>query len=121
VSPLTGPAPTTTVFPTAPTPVKPSVTVDCLWLDSYVSVAGTPVDAIVTGRVGWVQGATALARVAVADAALDPDNYAGDTIFTAADHVEFQGRRYKVIAVEPVAASFRLPVSYHVWLAGGNK
>ena len=111
VSPLTGPTPSTTVFPTAVTPEKDPVTIDCLWLDSYVGVGGTAADAIITNRVGWVAGATALARVDIADAALEPDNYAGDTIFTAADHVEFQGRRYKVLAVEPVAASFRPPAT----------
>jgi hypothetical protein len=118
VSPLTGPKPVQTVFPAAVTPAKPAVTLSCLWLDT--TVLG-PKDMTRVTRLGWVEGATALARVLVADAALDAAVPTGHTVFTGAEVVEFHGMRYRVLAVEPVGASFRAPLTYHVWLTGGGQ
>ncbi len=101
VNPLTGPAPTTTVYPTDPVPILPAITIQCLWLDSFKSM-GKSLHNITVEKVGWRQGTDAVARVTVAAAALDATDPFGDTIFTGAEFVEFSGQRYDVIQVEPI-------------------
>ncbi len=120
VNPLTGPAPTTTVYPTDPVPILPPITVQCLWLDSFKSMGKTK-NNLTVENVGWRQGTDAVARVSIKDTALDETDPFGDTIFTGAEFVEFSGQRYDVVQVEPIAASFRAPVTYHVWMKGSVK
>jgi hypothetical protein len=72
-------------------------------------------------NMGWVAGADAAARVKVSDAALNQSDPYGDTIFTDAEYVEFTGRRYRVLSVQPIAASFVTPYTYYVWLQGAVK
>lgn len=117
VNPLTGPAPVQTVTPATPTPQKPAVTLTCLWLDSYGGTTNITHEYRV-GRVGWLATADALARVLVADAALDVTQPWGETVFDGAEAVEFNGRRYRVLGVQPVSGSFTVPLTYYVWLAG---
>lgn len=119
LSPLTGPAITQVVFPTAAVPDRPSVTLRCLWLDSYTSrmVNSEPIR---RNRIGWREGATAVARVLVSDAALTSDPW-GDTVFTGAEIVEHGGHRYRVDAIDAVGSSFSAPLTYHVWLFGAVK
>lgn len=122
VSPFTGPRPTTVVVQPDPTPAKASVTVACLWLDTYASVVqALNVDKIRALNVGWIEGATALARVSVTDAALDASKPHGDTIFTGAERVEHDGNRFRVLSVQPIGASFYPPYTYYVWLSGATK
>jgi hypothetical protein len=122
ISPFTAPAPTTQIVQPAGTPAKSAVTLPCLWLDAYGSVAQSmSTDRIRPLNVGWVAGASALARVTVKAAALDSTKPLGDTVFTGADHVEFGGGRYRILSVQPVGSSFRPPVSYYVWLVGAIK
>jgi hypothetical protein len=91
----------------------------CLWLDA-LAAALTP-DRRAQTAVALVAGATALARVRVSDAALDADAPYGDTVFTGCLHVESNGRRYRVLAVEPIAAGHYAPHTYAVWLVGAEK
>jgi len=120
VNPLTG-TETLIPFPDPVTPAKPDVTLPCLWLDSYLAVGRTSTSDWAVNRIGWVAGATAVARVAITDAALDSDMPFGDTVFTGAESVEFQGRHYRVVSVQPIGSSFRTPVTYLVWLTGAGK
>lgn len=116
VNPLSGPAATEVVFPAEPTGYKTNVTVKCLWLDALSSSSPDGTRRVLQG--GWVDGATAMARVLARDVAVDTTNPEAGTIFDAADHVVFLGTRYRVLQVTPVGASFGPPVSYHVWLVG---
>lgn len=122
VSPLTGPAPTTQVIPGPITPSKPAVGMSCLWTD-MVSAVGTDLarDPINRFPAGWVEGASAVARVLVEDAALDVTNPHGQTVFTGCSHVEFAGKRFTVLSVKVPHASFDIPVSYYVWLVGASE
>lgn len=119
-SPLTGPVPTTTVYPGTPVPTSPAVTVSCLWLDSY-SAMGKAANNMIVQAIGWKQGTDAVARVSIEDTALDSTVPLGDTIFTGASHVEFSGQDYDVVQIEPVASSFTVPATYHVWMKGAIK
>lgn len=121
-NPLTGTPPTTTVVPTTPTPAKADVTLPCLWLDLVTSVPSeVRRDGRDAGLVGWSQEVEALARVRVSDAAEDPTQPFGRTIFDDCLEVLAQGRVYRVLGVKPIAASFRLPRTYYVGLAGAIK
>lgn len=119
-NPMTGAPPTPTLVVTAaPDPEHPSVTMPCLWLDVAAARNATLTDdRLRVSLAGWVASATAQARVAVRDAALDEDNPWGGTVFDAAEYVTSQGRRYRVIGVEPIGASFSNPATYAVWLQG---
>lgn len=124
LSPLTGPPPDPEVIPDeAPALSHAPVTLQCLWLDAY----GNLVLAIqsekigLAGKLGWMAGANALARVLVREAALDPDDPWGDTVFTGAERVGFRGHDYHVMAVEPLSGSMGVPVTYYVWLRGATK
>jgi hypothetical protein len=119
-SPFTGPPVVPSAVVPAPVPERPATTVDCLWLDA-VSTSLAEAARTRLAASGWKQGAEALARVLVADAALDPDDPHGDTIFTNCEAVVFRGHRFRVLAVEPVGAGHRTPLTYHVWLAGAPK
>jgi hypothetical protein len=71
--------------------------------------------------VGWYADAEAVARVLVEDAALDATNPGAGTVFDGAADVTFMGQSYRVLAVRPIGSSFRLAVSYYVWLKGSTK
>lgn len=122
VGPLTGPKEQPAAVPgTTPTASKPPVTVRCLWYDAYgnfvISMQG---DQVRSDRIGWRADANALARVLVEDAALDPAVAPGDTIFKGALYVEHLGRRYEVVAVDPIGSGDQPAYCYHVWLQGNT-
>lgn len=123
VSPLLAPEATPVwLAPTEAEPVKPSVTMSCLWLDSYQGlVSGLGDDRVRVSRMAWRTEAHAVARVLVEDAALDPLDPQGDTVFSGADYVEYRGHRYQVLAVDPIGASMAAPASYYVWLQGAAR
>jgi len=119
---LTGTRQTPAVYPVSGTPIRPAVTLKCLFYPAYGSVPGQ------AGRnkhyidtVGWQADADALAQVEIAEAALDEDDYRGDTVFTGCDHVEVSGHHYRVLSVVPIGPGHRDPVSYYVWLKGNAK
>jgi hypothetical protein len=97
----------------------------CLWLDTIsltsASRLGFGSDAVNFPAAGWVQGATAMARVLVDDAAVDPDDPSAGTKFDACEEVEFQGKRYRILQIDPISASFSLAYTYAVWLHGAVK
>jgi hypothetical protein len=122
VNPLTGPAPATVVVAPTPVPARVTATLKCLWLAVYGSVlSAVQIDKIEKVRPGLVPGATALATVAVKDAAVDVTQPHGDTVFTGASHVEFRGERYSILSVEPVGPAFADPYVYYVWVTGSTK
>ena len=104
-----------------PAPVtRPApLTVPCLWLD-----AGRPGQLQLSDErtrysdVGWVTDATAVARVLTDDVALDPADPHAGTEFDKVEWVEFSSKRFQVLAVTPVNASFHVPISYAVWVKG---
>lgn len=118
IAPLTGPAPAPTVLPgVAPTPVKPDKTMKCLWYDSPTEAAlGVNSNRRGYGAVGWRQGAQALIRVAVQDAALDLTKPYGKTVFDECEAVEHHGLRYRVLGLTRSDAGFADAYSYYVWL-----
>jgi hypothetical protein len=118
-SPLTGTLKAETVLTPAAAPSQPPVTMQCLWYD-LLYVAASRGKAIET-VLALVPGAQVLARVRVADAALDPDTPAGKNVFEASDHVEHLGARYRVLDVRPVAAGILPPHTYYVWLTGAPR
>lgn len=123
LSPLTGPKTTPTLLPPAPVPAHPPVTMKCLWLDvaSTLTTGDSPsIERLKQSAVGLVEGATALARVLVEDAAVDPAKPFGKTVFDACEVVEFHERRYRVVRVDRVSRSFANPVTYSLWLAGSQ-
>ncbi len=120
-SPLTGPPVTHTAAVSPATPERDPVTMRCLWLDVAAARNATLTDDRTRAMLaGWAEKATAQARVAVRDAALDPDAPWGGTVFDGALYVEAQGRRYRVAGVEPIGASFAAPATYAVWLVGAT-
>jgi hypothetical protein len=122
LSPLTGTRPEPTLVPATVTPERAAVTVSCLWLDVAAQQNITfGHDLTRMGLLGWVQGATAQARVAIADCALDADDPYSGTIFDGCEVVVANGRRYRVLGVEPIGPSFQAPYTYAVWLAGAAK
>lgn len=122
VSPLTGPKPTTSVVPAVVTPSAPPKTLKCLWLDVTVPTAAGDAarERLKQNTVGLVEGATVLARVLVADSALDATKPFGKTAFDACEAVEFYGKRYRVLRVDRIGRSFAKPLTYAVWLAGSQ-
>lgn len=119
-SPLTGVLPESDINAPAPVPEIASREMPCLWLDAYLGLRNGA-DRIVQSRTGWRQEATALARVRLEDGLVDVANPAGPTHFDTADHVEYRGMRFQVIATEPVGPSFDTPDSLHVWLSGAHR
>ncbi len=122
-SPLTGNPEVPSMVAADPAPKRDAVTLDCLWLDGFGAGVGsdTRIAGVHVDSVGWEAGATALARVAVGDAAMTATEPYGDTVFTDASHVEYQGRRFRVLSVFPVAAGFTTAYTYYVWLKGAVK
>lgn len=120
VNPLTRPEPAPAVLTADPVGSPSDLTMNCLWIDTAV-LADTPGhEMIKLKQLGWVVEATALVRVKVKDAALDLTNpYAGNW-FDKALRVEHSGNRYKVLQVIPMASGSKIPVTYHVWLGGGD-
>jgi hypothetical protein len=119
IAPLTGPAPTPTVIPgAAPTPEKPDVTLQCLWYDSPTDTAlGVNSNRRSYGVGGWRQGATALIRVAVKDAALDPTKPYEKTVFDECEAVVHAGLRYRVLGLTRSDAGSAEAYTYYVWLS----
>jgi hypothetical protein len=117
-SPMTGAAPAITLAGTAPAPEWPPRTVQCLWLDAPLSE--TPDPWVRDARVGWVDGAQALARVLWADVAIDADDPAEGTWVDRAQDVQHRGTAWRVIRIERMGPSFRAPHSVSVWLKGAN-
>lgn len=122
LSPLTGPLPTTQIIPSAVTESASPVTVPCLWTDMSAGGVGADLirDEIRRFGPGWVEGSSAIARVCVEDAAVDPDVPFGRTIFTGCAYVDFEGKRFTVLTVKAPHPSFARPVSYYVWLTGAD-
>jgi hypothetical protein len=119
-SPLTGLAAPLIINPPALTPDRPSVTMPCLWLDAYIGLSRGG-DAALQRRTGWVQNATALARVLLTDGLVDPTDLNGPTVFDAAEFIEFNGRKFRLIATELIGSSFAPADSLHVWLEGSHR
>lgn len=120
-SPLSGPRPATAIVPAATTPAKPARTVKCLWQEApYASNARPNGDRVTGTQLAWVEGAAALAIVAVEDAALDLLAPFGATLFDGADYVEHRGKRFNVVQVDTAAPSFADPHSYTVWLSSAR-
>lgn len=118
VSPLTGPAPETTiVYADLTSDTVDPVTIPCLWYDRHSISA----DQFTINSIGWRSDADALAVVAISEAAEDAADPNGDTIFSAALRVEHLGHHYRVLDWEPVGRGFSVPVTYYVWLAGAKK
>lgn len=124
-----GPAPTTpltgvllvpTLVPVAPTPVEPErVDIHCLWYDEPTERNTVlPQERRVFGLVGWREGASALALVAIADVADDPAKPYGPSILDRCSAVTHFGMRYQIQAHEPLSASNALPALRLVWLLG---
>lgn len=122
LSPFTGTDPATGVFVAEPAPYGPSTTVKCLWYDVPTGreLNDRTLEPILMGKIGWVMGATALARVLVSEIANDTDQPYEGTKIDKAEHAEFRGRRYKIVQVVPFSSGLYVPVTYHVWLSGGS-
>lgn len=122
VNPFTGANPTPTVFVTEPTPYAADVTVKCLWYDIPTGreLNDRTLEPIILGQVGWVAGATALARVLVSDIADNVDEPYRKTKIDKAERAEFRNRRYSIVQVVPFSSGMHVPVTYHVWLSGGS-
>ena len=118
VNPLTGSS-TPTVFPAEPIPIKPAVTLKCLWYDLpsglSLSTGDEKRDHL---QIGYVEGATALARVLVKEAAIDVDKPYGTNVFSDAEEVNYQGLKFEIVQVTPMGSGRGLPISYHCWLKG---
>lgn len=78
-------------------------------------------EAVFRREVGWYAEATAVARVLVSEVAIDVTNPWGATLLDKAHHVEFAGKVYEMVQYTPIAAGFRVPVSYAVWLKGAQQ
>jgi hypothetical protein len=111
-NPLLGPPTTQTLVGADPTPMKPSVTMQCIWTSGVANLASATLD-----RHGWHSEADAMARVDSIDAETAP----GKTHFDACDHVEHDGRHFVVLQVQPVGPGFAPPHSYSVWLKTQRK
>lgn len=122
LSPLTGGPHAPALIPVAPVASQPPKTMPCLWLDVANTTRLVPLRvATRVENAGFVMEAKALARVAVQDGALDPDDPYAGTVFDACEDVVFQGKHYRVLQIDPVGHSFAVPVTYSVWLAGASK
>lgn len=121
-SPLTGAAPSSTVLTDGTAaPYLADVTMPCLWMDEAAVLSDNAFNQYKVAQLGWVQGATALARVLVSDAALVATNPYAGTKFDAGSKVTYQGRAYMILSVQPFGSGSRIPVTYHVWLKGLSK
>ena len=114
LNPLGGNDPITTL---APTPSRPPVTIPCEWFDAMNNTQlRLPYEDANRRQVAWVQGATAMARVLMEDAALDPTKPYDTTVFTGAQYVEFEGERWDVVQTTPASSGFTPVLTYFVWL-----
>lgn len=96
--------------------VQPEVTMPCLFTE--VSLIGDLRKDRLSAEVGgWTRETTAVARVDTADA----DSPTGGTVFDGCDHVEVEGRRYKVLNVVRQAAGTTRDGTYYVLLQGALK
>jgi len=126
LNPLTGAPPTQQMVVTSSsTPSQPPKTMPCLWHDAFYTVKTRAASALDGGkrafeRLGWVEGAEAMARVLLEDILLDPTNSASATLFSQIDHVEFRGRRYHVMGEDRISSGFQEPITAYVWLIGAQ-
>jgi hypothetical protein len=118
-SPATGVKPTVTLVATAPVGELEPLELKCLWLDAPVQQRS--VGGITRVEAGWVDTADALARVIWCEAMVDEDSPEKGSWFDKAEYVLARGLRWRVIKTEPMGASFRLPHTLSVWLAGAAK
>lgn len=114
LNPLGSPE-TLSTTPADPEASQQPVEMPCLWLDAYSLAMGSR---RTTNAFGMVEGAVAMARVLATDCLKDPDDPSQGTVFDGCEVVECGGRRYRVLATEPISASFYAPHSYAVWLGG---
>lgn len=124
ISPLTGADDAEVVFKTEPTPYQSSLTLKCLWHDVATTDElsdRTSAEKYQFEQLGWVRGATALARVLVSEAALDITNPYAGTKLDASDHIMYYGRRFRVLQTSIMGSGLGTPVSYHVWLEGNQR
>lgn len=130
VNPLSGPKPVLKAVQTVTLPGKPPVTVPCLWMSLRTAAAQSMAGIEAIKKVdplGWIEGSEALARVLVSDTALETNTETGNldpygrTVFTDCEAILFAGHRYRVLAVRPASAAFRVPDTYIVWLSGAAK
>jgi hypothetical protein len=126
LKPLTGdPPPQLFIDTSTETPVKPSKTMPCLWSDSFHTIKTRTSTALAKsnrefGSIGWVEGAEALARVLLTDAAVDPNDLNGPTVFSEILYLESAGRRYKVLGEDRISKGFTDAISCYVWLMGAE-
>lgn len=117
-----GPTPTTVAVPAATTPIKPPVTIACLWADgAKPGDLAAPSEQVMRREVGWYAEATSVARVLLSDVAVVAGNPWGPTLFDQVHHIEFGGKQYEVVQVTPVSAGHLVPVSYAVWLKAATQ
>lgn len=120
LSPLTGVKPVETLAPAVTTPIKPPVTLGCLWYDA-TALGDLKRNSTTAEALGWVVGAEVMAVVTVADGAVNPNLPAKDTLFDNCDYVVHDEQRHEVLRVTPVGASFAKPYCYYVWLKGAKR
>jgi hypothetical protein len=117
-----GPQPTPSVIQTPPTPARPAVTLRCLWADGVAQGdLERAAERAMRREVGWYTEATAVARVLVSEAAIDPANPWAGTIFDTAHHVEFRNQRFDVVQWTPVSAGDLTPITYAIWVRGAQQ
>jgi hypothetical protein len=89
----------------------------CLWYDDpTMGALGDQNNKRSFSPVAWRQGAKALIRVAVKDAALDPTAPYGKTVFDECEVVEHAGLRYRILGLTRADAGFTDAYSFYVWL-----
>lgn len=113
ISPLTGTRPAPTLNLPAITPIKPPLTLKCLWYaaDSLTALRRGGIE---VGPSGWVEGTTALACVSAADAQ-------NGAVFLGTDHVTHRGQSYTVLKTTPQGTADGEPFTVYVWLSGAAK
>lgn len=119
VSPLTGVVSQPTLVQQEITPAKDPVTMKCIWTDRTSLMVS--MDNRAVQQLGWIESARAMARVLVEDAAIDPDEPSKGTIFVDASYVEHEGRRFRVLQIDPIGIGTLAAYSYAVWLIGAEK
>jgi len=118
VSPLTRPYTAQAITPPE-TPSRAPLDMPCLWYSGYDgSSTAVRRGELTRGGFTWRQDADAMARVLSTDAELDPLQPYGESVFSRCTHVEFQGKQYKVVGVNPVTSGWKQATSLHVWFTG---
>lgn len=122
VSPLTGPRIVPLLTDPEAAPEREPLIVPCLWLDSPMSEErGRSFEAVARGVGGWLDGAAALARVAVADVLIDQAAPEKGYWFDRALFMVNAGLRYRLLKTSAMGPGFRAPHTVSVWLSGAGK